>query len=46
MFRHQGAIIRELSEQRNTRPARLYRYCVAFIKIIKIKILEFQNAQS
>jgi hypothetical protein len=36
MFRHRGAIIRELFWQRSIRPARLTRYCVAFIKMIKI----------
>jgi hypothetical protein len=47
MFRHRGAIIRELFDERNTRPAHLRRYFVAFIKIIKtIKVLKLQNAQS
>jgi hypothetical protein len=33
MFGHRGAIIRELFLQKSIRPARLAKYCVAFIKI-------------
>jgi hypothetical protein len=45
MFEHRGAIFRELSEQRNTRPEGLCS-CVAFIKTIKVvRVLKFQNAQ-
>jgi hypothetical protein len=43
MFRHRGVIIRELSEQRSIRPALLCRYCVAFIKLIKILKFKMHN---
>jgi hypothetical protein len=35
MFRHRGAIIMDLSEQRNTRSARLCKYCVASLQLLK-----------
>jgi hypothetical protein len=43
MFRHRGAIIRELSKQMNIRPAPLCRCCVVLIKTINlINILKCQ----
>jgi hypothetical protein len=44
MFRHRGAILMECSEQRSKSPIHQYRYCVAFLAMIKI--LKIKNSKT